>query len=66
MDYIARFEDIESGISELNALLKRKIKLDHYNSNIKKSYNESYTPEMIEIVRRIYRKDIDIFEYCFK
>ena len=66
VDYIARFEDIENGISELNSLLKTKVKLDFHNVNVKKSYTEIYTPQMIEIVKRFYKKDIDIFEYCFK
>ena len=66
VDYIAKFEDIENEILELNSLMKTKVKLEYHNVNIKKSYTENYSPEMIEVVKRIYKKDIDIFEYCFK
>ena len=66
VDYIAKFEDIENEILEINSLIKSKVKLDYHNVNIKKSYTEIYSPEMIEVVKRIYKKDIDIFEYCFK
>ena len=66
VDYIAKFEDIENEILELNSLMKTKVKLEYHNVNIKKSYTEIYSPEMIEVVKRIYKKDIDIFEYCFK
>ena len=66
VDYIAKFEDIENEILELNSLMKTKVKFEYHNVNIKKSYTEIYSPEMIEVVKRIYKKDIDIFEYCFK
>jgi hypothetical protein len=66
VDYVAKFEDIENEILELNSLMKTKVKLEYHNVNIKKSYTEIYSPEMIEVVKRIYKKDIDIFEYCFK
>ncbi len=58
-------KDIENEILELNSIMKTKVKLEYHNVNIKKSYTEIYSPEMKKL-NKIYKKDIDIFEYCFK
>ena len=66
VDFIGRFEDLESDTLLLSKRLKKDINLSHLNFNSKLNYNEVYTDEMIYKVNQIYQKDIDIFKYTFK
>jgi len=48
--------------------MKTKIilpRLPHLMKSTKKNYREYYTPELIELVRERYQKDIDILGYKF-
>jgi hypothetical protein len=66
VDFIGRFEDLESDTLLLSKRLKKDINLSHLNFNSKLDYKEVYTDEMIYKVNQIYQKDIDIFKYTFK
>ena len=66
VDFVGRFENLESDILLLSAILSKDIKLSHHNYNKKLDYREVYTAEMINKVNQIYQKDIDIFKYTFK
>jgi hypothetical protein len=66
VDFIGRFEDLESDTLLLSKRLKKDINLSHLNFNSKLNYKEVYTDEMIYKVNQIYQKDIDIFKYTFK
>ena len=65
VDFVGRFENLDSDINSLSVRLNKNIELNHYNSNIKKDYQDLYTPEMVDIVTRIYQKDLTIFKYKF-
>ena len=66
VDFVGRFEHLESDILLLSTILSKDIKLSHHNYNKKLDYREAYTSEMINKVNQIYQKDIDIFKYTFK
>ena len=66
VDFIGRFEDLESDTLLLSKRLKKDINLSHLNFNSKLDYKEVYSDEMIYKVNQIYQKDIDIFKYTFK
>ena len=66
VDFIGRFEDLESDTLLLSKRLKKDINLSHLNFNSKLDYKEVYSDEMIYKVNQIYQKDIDIFKYNFK
>ena len=66
VDFIGRFEDLESDTLLLSKRLKKDLDLSHLNFNSKLNYKEVYTDEMIYKVNQIYQKDIDIFKYTFK
>ena len=67
VDFVGRFEDLDNDVLRLSKVLKKDIKLSHYNNNNNKlNYKIAYTNEMINIVHQIYQKDIDIFKYTFK
>lgn len=68
MDEIIQFERLKK---DLNRTLKRAgLKPDrellHERKTKKKSYEEVYSNEMIDIVANIYQKDIRLFDYSFK
>jgi len=66
MDYIGKFEDLEDGFLILKEKLhKEDAQLKKYNGSNHKPYWIYYNEEMVEIVRRIYSKDIITFNYDF-
>ena len=66
VDYVGRFERLNQDIITLSKQLKKKVIMEHHNFNLKQDYTNIYTDGMIEKVRNIYKKDIDIFNYNFK
>lgn len=66
MDYIGRFENLEEGFLILKQKLhKEDAQLNKYNSSSHNPYWTYYNEEMVEIVRRIYSKDVITFNYDF-
>lgn len=66
MDYVGRFENLEEGFNILKEKLHKKdAQLKKYNSSKHKPYWEYYDEETVEIVRKIYSKDIETFNYEF-
>lgn len=66
MDYIGRFEDLEEGFLILKEKLHRgNAQLERLNTSKHKPYWTYYKKETVEIVRRIYSKDIIAFNYDF-
>lgn len=67
VDYIGKVETIETGIKHIESKLHKKFNILHANKTSKGvSYREAYvTNEMIEVIRDIYFKDIELFDYEF-
>lgn len=65
VDFIGRFENLEDDVRFLSDKFKKDIRLEHYNSNLKKDYKEVYTAKMVSKVKTIYYKDLKFFNYKF-
>jgi hypothetical protein len=67
IDYIGRFENFESDLSEVMQILKiGEITIEKRNASINKShYKDYYDESLIQKVAKIYYKDIKMFSYDF-
>ncbi|MBE9548550.1 MAG: sulfotransferase family 2 domain-containing protein [Proteobacteria bacterium] len=66
VDYLARFEDLQQSVSGvLNEIGYPARDLTHINKSHHQSYKKYYSEESIKAVRKIYSKDIELFEYDF-
>lgn len=66
MDYIGKFESLENGFSILKEKLhKESAMLKEHNKSCHKQYWTYYSEETVEMVRRIYSKDVVTFNYDF-
>ena len=67
MDFIGRFETIETDFGIILDKLEIGNNLKHENKNQERncSYRKEYDKEMIDVVNSVYRKDIELFNYSF-
>ena len=67
VDFIGKFENFEEDCYYVRDILKmKKIKLPHMNqSPNRKHYTEYYNDKTQKMVEKIYKKDIEIFQYKF-
>tara|TARA_B100000900_G_C20462536_1_gene667893 strand:- start:127 stop:849 length:723 start_codon:yes stop_codon:yes gene_type:complete len=67
-DYIGRFENLEHDYKEICSVLNTNTELEHFNKSdkVKKNYYEYYNDKSIDIVYKLYKKDIKLFKYDFK
>ncbi|MHA7138178.1 sulfotransferase family 2 domain-containing protein [Rossellomorea arthrocnemi] len=66
VDYLGKLETIENDFDKLKVkLCKPEAILEKHNKSSHKPYWEYYNEEMVEIVKKIYIKDIDMFNYTF-
>lgn len=66
LDYIIRFEDLSAGFQEvLKQMDMPQVNLPHRMRGANKNYFEHYDPDSVEIVRNIYRDEIEMFGYSF-
>ena len=65
VDFVGRFESLDKDVKRLSEHLSKNFKLNHLNKTTKVDYTEVYTNEMIEKVKNIYKKDLQIFNYSF-
>ena len=68
IDYLVRMETFESDLTDLFRIIGlNTIKIYSKNRTRSRShYSQYYTEETIELVRGIYKKDIQVFGYQFK
>ena len=67
MDFIGRFENLQSDFNEVIKRLDIDTSLPTIGKRSKtKSYKEVYTQEMLSIVGDIYQEDFRYFDYNFK
>ena len=65
IDFVGRFEQLESDFNHIIAELKLDVTLPHVNASKRKDYRTYYTPDVQEKVANHWRKDIELFEYQF-
>ena len=68
LDFVGHFESIDRDYAIVAERLGVKTDLRHENRTLGKkdrSYLDYYTPSTRRIVERIYRKDLDLFDYAF-
>lgn len=65
VDFIGRFETLESDFSEVAQRLGRKVELPHLkrSSEGRRSHRESYSGEAAAVIERVFRQDLDVFGY---
>lgn len=65
IDFVGRFENLEKDWDILCNKLGITKKLPHLNKSKHRDYKIYYTKELIQIVKTIYKEDIDFFKYEF-
>lgn len=66
IDYIGKFEDINDGFRVLkNKLDKPDSRLQVYNKSDHKPYWKYYNKKSVDIVKNLYKEDIELFDYKF-
>ena len=71
VDFVGKFEDMQQDFDEICDIIEiPREKLPHLNKGMrskrKKHYSEFYTEESKELVRKLYRKDIEFFGYEYE
>ena len=67
VDFVLRFESLEKDLNNLmiNLNLEKTFELKHINRTDHKYYKNYYSSSTISIVKSLYEKDIQIFNYKF-
>ena len=66
VDYIGRFENLDSDLNKIcNRIGIPEIRLPHYRKTKRKHYKEYFDNETVDVVRRKYMHDIELFNYTF-
>jgi hypothetical protein len=65
VDFIGRFETLEADFGHVCAQIGIKVTLPRLNESGHRPYQELYTPETQEMVRRAFEPDIKLFNYEF-
>lgn len=69
VDHLGKVEAMGETVAILNEKLNRKIKIgvENSTSSSSKEFRHYYSsPEMIDIVRSVYRRDVELFGYDFE
>jgi len=66
VDFVGRFESIESDFSYIAARMDCPRQLAKVNIGDRRHYTSYYDDETREIVRRVYAKDVELFAYSFQ
>lgn len=68
LDFVGRFESLDSDYAHVAERLGVRTDLLHENRTLGKKdrgYLDYYTPSTRQIVERIYRRDLELFDYAF-
>ncbi|GFE71475.1 hypothetical protein CFPU101_40850 [Chroococcus sp. FPU101] len=65
VDFIGRFETLEPDFYKIIQELGIKSHLPHHNPSSREDFRQYYDDEMIEIVAKLYERDIQLFNYRF-
>lgn len=63
IDYIGKFENLDSDFSDIAKIIGSNATLGHANKAPHKPFAEYYDDETREIVREVYRQDFEILGY---
>lgn len=66
VDFIGRYETIDEDFQTICDRIGIQVKLPITNVSKTKPYQEYYTPELIELVRKAFAPDIELFKYEFE
>lgn len=66
VDLLGRMENIEANFAQVAAKLGCAETLKKVNTGSQKHYSHYYDDETREIVRRVYRRDIELFGYAYE
>ncbi|MBN2103889.1 sulfotransferase family 2 domain-containing protein [bacterium] len=66
LDFIGRFETLDEGFKKVcEAIHQPQLRLPHKNKGTTEDYREHYDKHSVNIIKRIYREEIEMFEYSF-
>ena len=66
-DYTCKVENLNDGIDYLRQRLNISMTIEKLNASQRnKNYRDYYSPQTVDIVSRIYARDIDLFDYKFE
>ena len=65
VDEIVHFENLAPEFNAVMQKLGKKVTLPHVNKTNRKSYQDYYDDESIEVIRQWFQRDIDTFGYAF-
>ena len=68
VDFVGRFENFNEDYEKIRQKIGTGEALKHLNKTKdkkEKSYRDVYTPEMVDIVSKVYKKDLELFNYSF-
>lgn len=65
VDYVGRVETIKKDFKLICKKIGISARLPHLNKSPSKSYKKEYTKESKNVVKRIYERDIQLFEYKY-
>lgn len=63
VDYIGRFESLDSDWRHVCDILNVKYELPHYRKGERGYYKDYYTADTWDIVGKLYQRDVDLFGY---
>ncbi|EFO9214487.1 sulfotransferase family protein, partial [Campylobacter lari] len=63
VDFVGRFEQLNSDFKKILNILNRKDSLIHVNKSKRCNYKDYYNCETYKIIREIYKNDFEIFDY---
>lgn len=68
VNFLGLYENLAADFTYICSKLKLEKQLNHLNSsktNSRSPYTECYTPEMIQVIAKVYEADIQAFGYSF-
>lgn len=65
LDEIFRFEKLSEAVSIISSKLNIPLNMKKYNTSKHKQYQKYYNDETKEMVNKLYREDIEMFDYKF-
>ena len=68
MDYIFKLEEIFKACEEIRERTGGRVKIENLRKNanpMKASYRDAYTLQDRKLIEKLFREEIDFFEYVF-
>lgn len=65
LDHVGRLDDLPATVDWLTRTLGRDIAIGHHNRSEGDDWRTQYTPHLVDLVGRIYARDVEQFGYAF-